>query len=63
MATLWRVGGAIETSICALALEKEWLPPTVNLRWRTSLRSNFLRVRGGRSAWSTFSPNSLASAE
>ena len=23
--------GAIETAICALALEKEWLPPTVNL--------------------------------
>jgi 3-oxoacyl-[acyl-carrier-protein] synthase II len=24
--------GAIETAICALALEKEWLPPTVNLQ-------------------------------
>ncbi len=24
--------GAIETAICALALEQEWLPPTVNLR-------------------------------
>ncbi|MDP1857109.1 MAG: beta-ketoacyl-[acyl-carrier-protein] synthase II, partial [Gemmatimonadaceae bacterium] len=23
--------GAIETAICALALEREWLPPTVNL--------------------------------
>jgi 3-oxoacyl-[acyl-carrier-protein] synthase II len=24
--------GAIETAICALAIEKEWLPPTVNLQ-------------------------------
>jgi 3-oxoacyl-[acyl-carrier-protein] synthase II len=24
--------GAIEAAICALALEREWLPPTVNLR-------------------------------
>jgi len=24
--------GAIETAICALAMEKEWLPPTVNLQ-------------------------------
>jgi 3-oxoacyl-[acyl-carrier-protein] synthase II len=24
--------GAIETAICALALEHEWLPPTVNLK-------------------------------
>jgi 3-oxoacyl-[acyl-carrier-protein] synthase II len=24
--------GAIETAICALALEREWLPPTVNLQ-------------------------------
>lgn len=24
--------GAIETAICALALEREWLPPTLNLR-------------------------------
>jgi 3-oxoacyl-[acyl-carrier-protein] synthase II len=24
--------GAIETAICALAIEREWLPPTVNLQ-------------------------------
>jgi 3-oxoacyl-[acyl-carrier-protein] synthase II len=24
--------GAIETAICALALEREWLPPTINLQ-------------------------------
>ena len=24
--------GAIETAICALAIEQEWLPPTVNLQ-------------------------------
>jgi 3-oxoacyl-[acyl-carrier-protein] synthase II len=24
--------GAIETAICALAMEQEWLPPTVNLQ-------------------------------
>jgi 3-oxoacyl-[acyl-carrier-protein] synthase II len=25
--------GAIEAAICALSLEKEWLPPTLNLAW------------------------------
>jgi len=56
--------GAIETAICALALEKEWLPPTVTFRLRTKPAIlTFCRVRGGKSALSTFSPTPSASAE
>jgi 3-oxoacyl-[acyl-carrier-protein] synthase II len=39
--------GAIETAICALALEKEWLPPTVNLQVAdTACDLNFLPGTG-----------------
>jgi 3-oxoacyl-[acyl-carrier-protein] synthase II len=39
--------GAIETAICALALEQEWLPPTVNLQVADKACDlNFLPGRG-----------------
>jgi len=39
--------GAIETAICALALEREWLPPTVNLQVADKgCDLNFLPVTG-----------------
>jgi 3-oxoacyl-[acyl-carrier-protein] synthase II len=39
--------GAIETAICALAIEKEWLPPTVNLQVADKACDlNFLRGAG-----------------
>jgi 3-oxoacyl-[acyl-carrier-protein] synthase II len=39
--------GAIETAICALALEREWLPPTVNLQVADKACDlNFLPGRG-----------------
>ncbi len=40
--------GAIETAICALALEREWLPPTVNLQVADEACDlNFLPGTGG----------------
>lgn len=42
--------GAIEAAICALAMEREWLPPTVNLAVADDACDlNFL-ARSGRSA-------------
>ncbi len=39
--------GAIETAICALAIEREWLPPTVNLQVADAACDlNFLPVTG-----------------